>query len=177
MSNKCAGGYEIQPRKPCPVCGSRSNEQCGRAAAPPSPAPMGGEEMLENLVFTIDHFEPPFIAELKGERETWIADNMRYLILCRVRDYIAALPLPAVPPAAERPRPFIEQMADEDLADAAEAQVKTLTKPFRYADEGDWNYLIGLLENSKRHGQDAQTGFWITTMKEVRAALATKEPT
>lgn len=33
----------------------------------------------------IDHFEPPFIAELANERETWIADNMRHEILTMVR--------------------------------------------------------------------------------------------
>jgi len=34
---------------------------------------------------TIDHCEPEFIQELKSERETWIADNMRHEILNAVR--------------------------------------------------------------------------------------------
>ena len=39
----------------------------------------------EEIEFCIDHTEPPFIEELKDERELWIADNMRHEILERVR--------------------------------------------------------------------------------------------
>jgi hypothetical protein len=46
------------------------------------------EQQVEHL---IDHCEPPFIADLKTERETWIADNMRHEILTKVRDFFRAL--------------------------------------------------------------------------------------
>jgi hypothetical protein len=39
----------------------------------------------DDVLHAIDHFEPAFIQELTSERETWIADNMRYMILQRVR--------------------------------------------------------------------------------------------
>lgn len=48
----------------------------------------------EEIAHAIDHFEPPFIAELANERETWIADNMRHEIVLMVRKLALSPPEP-----------------------------------------------------------------------------------
>lgn len=45
-----------------------------------------GRPTKEQIEFAIDNCEPPFIEELKNEREFWIADNMRHAILTCVRE-------------------------------------------------------------------------------------------
>jgi hypothetical protein len=51
------------------------------------------------------------------------------------------------------------------------AQVEQVKACFKYIDQCDWQFLLDLLEKSKRHSEDSQTGIWIEVIPQIRSVL------